>query len=251
MRAQWYRQLADTLSAAVQTGSYDAGVEKLKELCETLKADPKDEELAAYVAISLHDGRARPGAGQARTRTSPRSRRSGSRISKTFVESGKKYPDSADAMLELAIAAGVRRRRGQGAEMVRHDRQGLSRIAPITSKAAGAKLRLSCVGKPIPLQGKLANADGNFDLAKLKGKVVLIQYWATWCEPCKSDMPLLKDLRSKFKELRSRRRLPRQRQGRDDRLPEGRTTRAGRSSSKKAAWTAASPTSWAFKRCRP
>ena len=30
-----------------------------------------------------------------------------------------------------------------------------------------------------------------FDLAKLKGKVVLVNYWATWCEPCKKDMPKL------------------------------------------------------------
>jgi cytochrome c biogenesis protein CcmG, thiol:disulfide interchange protein DsbE len=30
-----------------------------------------------------------------------------------------------------------------------------------------------------------------FDLAKLKGKVVLVNYWATWCAPCKKDMPRL------------------------------------------------------------
>jgi cytochrome c biogenesis protein CcmG, thiol:disulfide interchange protein DsbE len=30
-----------------------------------------------------------------------------------------------------------------------------------------------------------------FDLAKLKGKVVLVNYWATWCAPCKKDMPKL------------------------------------------------------------
>ncbi len=73
--------------------------------------------------------------------------------------------------------------------------------SPNYKKAAGARLRLSCVGKPIPLQGKMANANGVFDLSKLKGKAVLIQYWATWCEPCKSDMPLLKALRTKFKEF--------------------------------------------------
>ena len=28
---------------------------------------------------------------------------------------------------------------------------------------------------------------------------MLIQYWATWCEPCKSDMPLLTGLRTKYK----------------------------------------------------
>jgi cytochrome c biogenesis protein CcmG, thiol:disulfide interchange protein DsbE len=30
-----------------------------------------------------------------------------------------------------------------------------------------------------------------FDLAKLKGRVVLVNYWASWCAPCKKDMPKL------------------------------------------------------------
>jgi cytochrome c biogenesis protein CcmG, thiol:disulfide interchange protein DsbE len=30
-----------------------------------------------------------------------------------------------------------------------------------------------------------------FDLEKLRGSVVLVNYWATWCAPCKKEMPKL------------------------------------------------------------
>jgi thiol-disulfide isomerase/thioredoxin len=67
---------------------------------------------------------------------------------------------------------------------------------PAAQKAAGAQIRLDSVGKTVTVSGK-GQSGGTIDLAKFRGKVVLIQYWATWCEPAKADMATLKDLLKK------------------------------------------------------
>lgn len=36
-------------------------------------------------------------------------------------------------------------------------------------------------------------------IADLKGKVVFINFWATWCPPCKAEMPSIEQLKDKFK----------------------------------------------------
>tara|TARA_B100000767_G_C19372726_1_gene372575 strand:+ start:15 stop:530 length:516 start_codon:yes stop_codon:yes gene_type:complete len=39
----------------------------------------------------------------------------------------------------------------------------------------------------------------NVDLADYKGKLVLLNFWATWCAPCREEMPSLDNLQSENK----------------------------------------------------
>ena len=41
---------------------------------------------------------------------------------------------------------------------------------------------------------------GTSNLAAERGKVVLVNFWATWCEPCKSEMPALQQLAEELRE---------------------------------------------------
>jgi peroxiredoxin len=56
------------------------------------------------------------------------------------------------------------------------------------------------VGKPAPdfTVAAAANGKGKVALSALRGKVVLVDFWGTFCEPCKKSFPKLQDLHTKY-----------------------------------------------------
>lgn len=194
-RENWIRQLADGIAAAVQSGGYAAGVDRLGALFEKLKQEVPDSELTAhaefmYLSAQYAHKLQQPNAEYAKIQEEWLAN-----LSK-FVAAHPKAEDTPEAMLQLAI----------GEEFGGKDENAIGWYGKIVegfpqatqaAKAAGGKRRLESVGKSIALSGTALDGK-SASLDSLRGRVVLIHYWATWCEPCKQDLVTLKQVQAKF-----------------------------------------------------
>jgi len=189
----WIRQLIDTVGFAVQSGAYPSGLERMKSLGR--KYAGADKDLASYIDFQTisteYASKLQPGTDSAK-------------VQEWYLDQltafSKRYPSSpeaAQAMLQLAL----------GKEFENNEKEALGYYRTIAKqfrgtdaadKATGAIRRLDSIGKPIDLRGR--DLDGKpFALSALRGRPVVIQYWAAWCEPCKQDAKQLRRLQAQFK----------------------------------------------------
>lgn len=74
-------------------------------------------------------------------------------------------------------------------------------IAQLEALREGDMKKLVFHAEPQPASDKvfqLADGAGEGTLADYEGKYVLLNFWATWCAPCRKEMPMLSALQTEF-----------------------------------------------------
>ena len=79
--------------------------------------------------------------------------------------------------------------------------KGIIKGVALAAVFASAALASSSASGPAPAFSLAGRGGKTIDLSQFKGQVVMINFWASWCKPCRDEMPLLEDIYKKYKPM--------------------------------------------------
>jgi hypothetical protein len=189
-RETWTKQLADNLSTLAQAGDTDGRQQLVALKDEVTKAVP-GTNMAGYLTYRVLWSEYAPKLADGGKDASKIQQQWMGELSK-FVIDYPKADDTPDALHQLAVGSEFAGKDDEARRLY----QQLATNFPdnaLAAKAQGAVKRLELVGKPMELTGTTTSS-ATFDLKSLSGKVVVVYYWASYCEVCTGDFARMKQM---------------------------------------------------------
>ena len=189
----WARQLSDMLAIGAQTGTYPGAVERLALFTEKLESERlPGEAYANYQNITTI------------FLVNQLTQDDFTNVLNQYVQQledfTRRYPQSeqaSQALNQLAIQKEFNNEQEQAAELYRR----IANQYPESTEAeiaSGALKRIESIGKRIDLRGRTITGT-SFQLSSLRGNLIVLHYWATWCSPCLQDIKALQQIEARYR----------------------------------------------------
>lgn len=194
-KVNWIRQATDAIYVAAQQGELTDAPKRLADLAATLTRDAAPADGLAYANYRAIELRYMTTPAETAEQYEERQKKWSADLEKFAVDFASSSV-AAEALRELAFVDEISGRTEQALARYRTIAEKYA-DSDSAAKARGAVWRLTAVGQAASLAG--TDLDGKpFDLASMRGKPIVIQCWATWCDQCVAEFETLRSLQAKY-----------------------------------------------------
>ena len=197
-RERWTRQMLDGLSLVIQTGGGANTLNRLKGIESELRRAAPKSKLTAYAVYRRMFGEYILTSRTANSADQPKIQEKWYADLAGYIKDYPQGEEAPEAMSQLAIAK-------EFLGKVPEAKQWYTRLVSNHGdtqqgkKAAGALRRIGLPGKSLQLVGPSLDGSGTIDVSRLRGRVVLVYFWSTWCRPCTEDLPQIRSLYAQYR----------------------------------------------------